>query len=344
MYFVLYDRNLKSIGETYILESWSRIQRAVDFDDLRIVGEQIPFSANPFLVVVNDRQGRMMFSGLASVPDTDEKTKKTNISLKDYATLFNTDILIDWSKFSGSTVGSFLSFVLGKWLSQTDVGLSGISWDVSALGSLPLDTSIQLGSSLESTDLHSLVFDAIKYYDLYYTTNLNLKNRTLTFSFFPAFTRSVSVRLRDFDVNVIEKSFGEYNRASVYSSAKALYQQWALAEDNSVVKLPSTKSLVYPAKNRNFVAKGSTTNDLYDAVYEAVSGLAGNRYQENIDLNAQKYRSILDLTSVDFSYAMDVYTDEGFYRKLPVGEIETDSSGKHIVRLGHRIQELTQEI
>jgi hypothetical protein len=29
---------------------------------------------------------------------------------------------------------------------------------------------------------------------------------------------------------------------------------------------------------------------------------------------------------------------------LPVGEIETDSKGKYIVRLGHRIQELTQEL
>ena len=76
MYFVLYDRHLNSIGETYILEDWSRIQRAVDFDETRISGEQIPYSADPFCVVINDRQGKQVFSGLASTPSTDEKNFK----------------------------------------------------------------------------------------------------------------------------------------------------------------------------------------------------------------------------------------------------------------------------
>ena len=56
MYFVLYDKDLKSIGETKILERWNRVQRATDFDDISITGEQILYSANPFLVVINDRQ------------------------------------------------------------------------------------------------------------------------------------------------------------------------------------------------------------------------------------------------------------------------------------------------
>ena len=78
MYFVLYDRHVKSIGETYILESWNRIQRATDFDEMKIVGEEIPQEANPFFVVVNDRQGKQLFSGLASTPSIDDKTKKTS--------------------------------------------------------------------------------------------------------------------------------------------------------------------------------------------------------------------------------------------------------------------------
>ena len=67
-------------------------------------------------------------------------------------------------------------------------------------------------------------------------------------------------------------------------------------------------------------------------------------YQENIDLDAQRYKSVIDLTNIDFSYIIKVYTNEGEYKQLPVGEIETDSNGKHIVRLGYRVQELTQEI
>ena len=102
--------------------------------------------------------------------------------------------------------------------------------------------------------------------------------------------------------------------------------------------------LVYPAKNKNFIATENTDDSVYDAIYDAVMGLAGNRFQENIDLNAQQYKSILDLASIDFSYVISAYADDGYYRDLPVGEIETDSKGTHIVRLGHRIQELTQEL
>ena len=344
MYFVLYDRNLRSIGETYILESWSRTQRAVDFDDMKIAGEQIPYYANPFFVVVNDRQGKMMFSGLASTPSIDEKTKKTTLSLKDYLTLTNTEIVVDWSKFTGETVAEYLEFIFSLWLEQTETGFSGIQIDTSDLVDIPLDSEIQFGESKENVSLYPLVSDALNYYNLYCDYDLNIPEKTLTYIFKRASINPVSIRLSDFGVDFIEKSFGEYNRASVYNHLYEKKQEWALTESNTVVKLPSDESLVYPAKNKNFVAEEEGDESLYEAVYDAVMGLAGNRYQENIDLNAQQYKSILDLSSTDFSYRASVYTKEGYYRDLPVGEIETDSKGKHVIRLGHRIQELTQEL
>lgn len=360
MYFVMYDRFLKSIGETYILESWSHVKRAVDFDDIKITGEQVPYSADPFLVVVNNRQGKLVFSGLASTPVMDDKSKKTTISLKDYATLFNTEIVVDWASFIGSTVAQYLQFVLSTWIAQTDVGLPDIKWDVSALTDILLDTEIPLGEGKENVSVHTLVFDAINYYNLYYETILDLRNKRLTFTFKRAALRSVSVKLKDFDINSVEKSFGEYNRAVVYNHDYSVHSRWALTTDNSVVKVASSSdNLVYPGKVRNFISSyeepdgevdnpteenQKKMNALYDALYDAIMGLAKNRYQENIDLNAQKYKSIVDMSTVDFSYVVAVYTEEGFYRNLPVGEIETDSKGKHIVRLGYRIQELTQEI
>lgn len=344
MYFVLYDRFLRSIGETYILESWSRIQRAVDFDELKIEGELIPYSADPFLVVINDRQGKIMFSGLASTPSINDKTKKTTLSLKDYTTLFNTEIILDWSLFTGKSVGDYLDFALSAWLNQTDVGMEVIRWDVRKLLSIPLDTSIPIGTGKENVSLHSIVYDVLNYYNAHCDPVLDLFTKTLTFVFKESFKNTISIRLSDFGVTMIDKSFGEYNRVTVYSSLYEKNQEWALSEDNSVVKLPSEKPLVYPAKNRNFVAENGEEQSLYNAVYDAVMGLAGNRYQENIDLDAQRYKSIIDIGSVDFSYSVQVYTNDGYYKTLPVGEIETDSKGKHIIRLGYRIQELTQRL
>ena len=349
MYFVLYDRFLKSIGETYILESWNRTQRATDFDDLKIVGAEIPQNANPFLVVVNDRQGKQMFSGLASTPIIDDKTKKTTLSLKDYLTLFNSEIIVDWDSFNGTTVASLIDFAFNTWKNQIDVGLANIVCDTSAISDITLDTELYNFTGKENVLAYDLISDAINFYDLYNENKLDLKNKTLTFNFKKSSLNPLSIRLSDFGVNAIEKSFGDYNRATVYSSTFVKNQEWALTENNNIVKLPTTEKVIYPAKNRNFIAEEpkedlTETQAINDAVYDAVMGLAENRYQENIDLNAQQYKSIIDLTNVDFSYIIKVFTNEGEYKTLPVGEIETDSKGKHIIRLGHRVQELTQEL
>lgn len=345
MYFVLYDRFLKSIGEPYVLESWSRTQRAVDLDSLRIDGAQIPFSADPFLVVVNDRQGKQMFSGLASTPVINDKTKKTSIILKDYLTLLNSDVVVDFSKLFGvSMLGEYLDFVLNSWKEETDLGFETVVWSIDSVYEEPLTHTYD--SAVQSVNICDHILGLINYYNLYVVSSLDLNTKTLTYAFYPASLNSVSIRLKDFGVEVIEKSFGDYNRATIYNSRLIKMQQWALTKDNQVVQLPSTKELVYPAKNKNFIGKdpNNSVGSINSAVFDAVMGLAQNRYQENVDLDAQKYKSVLDLTGIDFSYKVDVYTDDGYYKNLPVGEIVTDSKGKHIIRLGHRVQELTQEI
>lgn len=352
MYFVLYDRHLNSIGETYIAESWSRKQRAVDFDEITITGEQIPYSANPFFVVYNDRQGRQQFSGLASTPIIDDTQKKTTISLKDYTTLFNTEILVDWSKFelTSQTLADYFNLIFTAWLDQTDVGFSGIQWDVRRLENVTWDNAtIPLGASAENVRLYDLYLNALMYYNLYCIPELNVFSKTLTFVFYKAGLNTLPIRLKDFGILSVEKSFGEYNRVTVYDHEYVKHQEWSLTESNTVVRLPSSEELVYPSKNRNFIAEKPsddlTKNQaLYNATYKAVMGLAQNRYQENIDLDVQHYTSLMDMSKLDFSYSVSVYTDDDFYKLLPVGEIEKNSSGKHIIRLGHRVQELTQEI
>lgn len=350
MYFVLYDRHLNSIGETYILEDWSRIQRAVDFDETRISGEQIPYSADPFCVVINDRQGKQVFSGLASTPSTDEKTRKTTILLKDYMTLMNSDIVVDWGKLPKDlTLGNYINHMLTLWLKQVDVGFVDIKWDVQRIQNLYWDSSIPLGEGNESVQVYDLVHDCMSYYGLYCLPLLDVYHKTLTFVFYPTAVVKRSIRLKDFGIESIDKSYGDFNRVTVYDYKYNEVQRWAITENNAVVSLPSKEPLVYPAKSHNVIAE--TPEDdlpyeqtLWDATYDAVMSLSQNRYQVNIDLDVQKYASILDLSMLDFSYTISVYTDEGLYQDLPVGEIEQDSKGTHIIRLGYRIQELTQEI
>lgn len=364
MYFVLYDRFLNAIGSTYILESWSRTQRAVDFDELKIEGEQIEYSLNPFIVVVNDPQGKLQFSGLASTPMLNKKSNKTTIFLKDYTTLWNTDIIVDWSQLNQSDLrlSQYVNFILNLWLAQTDVGFENISWSTERLSEIAWDSEIPLGKDIESVSVYTLIQDAMILYGFYCVPKLDVYTKTLTFVFYPVGINHAEIRLKDFGIDVVEKSFGDYNRAAVYTHTYEKYQQWALTENNAVTRLPSSASLIYPAKNKNFVSsykppdepptepdKISQENSkvitaLNNALYDAVMGLAQNRYQEEIDLDLQQYASVMSLESVDFSYLISVYTEDGLYKDIPVGEIQTDSKGKHIIKLGYRVQELTQEI
>jgi hypothetical protein len=345
MIYILYDRHLKIIGNPYRLEQWRRTQRAVDLDEMQVVGERIPYSVDPFFVTINDKRGHLLFSGLASTPSTDESSNKTTVILKDYRTLWNSEILIDWSMFSGSTVSEYLNFLTTVWLSQVDLGIAcDINIDTSEVTSQLDSEHIPLSTGTENCSLSELVFQTLTYYDLYCESFLDVQKKILTYTFKPASQYSVPLRLLDSELAGSEKSFGEFNRVCVYTSTYEKIQEWALTVDNTTVLLPSQEQLVYPAKNRNFIAKDATDDALSEAIYDAVMSLAENRYQESIDLNADRYRSIVDLTTLDFGYSIDVWTDEGFYKSLPVGEIETNSSGQYIVRLGYRVQELTQEL
>lgn len=355
MYFVLYDRHFKTIGETYILESWSRTQRAVDFDEIKIVGEQIPYSANPFFIVVNDRQGRQMFSGLASTPSIDEKNKKTTIVLKDFLTLLNSEIYVPKGMYTDGSlshyIGQLISFCFNR---QISTGLDNdIKYDVTDIFDIKLDSSINFPFATETIKekAYTLINQAINYYNIYCVSEINLKEKTLTFKFKKSGINKDSIKLSDFGFNYVEKSFGDCNRVNIYkleegSITPTRKAEYVLTKNNEVVRyyfdVVDENELVYPAKCKIIIVKDSS--ELNKARYDAVMELAQNRYQENIDLDAQRYKSIKDLTNIDFSYSIEVNMPDGKYKNLPVGEIETDSKGKHIVRLGHRVQELTQEL
>lgn len=347
MYYVLYNRQFKSIGESLVLENWSRVQRSYDYDEMSIRGEMIPYAEDPFFVVVNDRQGRQIFSGLSSVPTTSEKEQKTNMSLKDYKTLWNTEIVVPWASFISFTyVGEYIEKILSLWLAQTDVGFSGIAWDTTEIAGISLSegmlTEEDATPSVES--VYDLINGACLLTDIWCDPYLDIKHKQLVFKFRKPPINSVSVRLADLGVSELEKSFGDVNRASVYTSDFSLLETWALTENNAVARLPAIAPLVYPAKHKAFVASDATDQALQDAIYNAITALAESRYQERVTIDVNAHSSVVDLSLVDLSYSVQVYTDKGFYRTLPVGEVQTSSSGEKVIVLGKQYQELTQEI
>ena len=266
-------------------------------------------------------------------------------------TLLNSDIVVRWSDFKGSTLSEYIDFVFSIWKVQNgSLGFDNIVWDVSRVqGSL--DTGIPLGTDTESVLAYTLIHDCMSYYGVWCESTLDVFEKKLTFTFRNTETGYQDIRLKDFGIEQVEKSFGEFNRVTIYNHLYEKKQSWVLTEDNSVVKEPLNleEVPVYPTKNRNYIAEEpddelTEIDAVNNAVYDAVMDLSDNRYQENIDLDVAGHSVGVLLENANFSLAVRVYTDTGYYKTLPIGEIVTDSKGKHIVKVGYRIQELTQEL
>jgi hypothetical protein len=310
---------------------------------MSFVGELAPSSSVPFFITVNDKRGLTLFSGLASTPSNDEESKKTSMVLKDFTTLFNSEVVVDWGAFNGAFVHEFLLYALRSWIDSYDIGISGIVFDMHNIEGIPIDTELTPVTDIkENMFLKDFIFGILSVYDLYIESSIDVMLKRLTFLFKRGSSKRISIRLSDFGLRSFEKSFGDFNRAIVYDSDLSVVQSWALTEDNQIVRLPSEKDLVYPAKARSYI-KGSE-DSLQSTVLEAVIALSKNRFQESIDLNASTFRSVIDLTAEGFGTTVTVYTEDGIYGDIPIGEIETSSNGTHIVRLGRRVQELTQEV
>lgn len=341
MYAVLYDQNMSSYRGLYKIESWNRVQRAYDFDTMSIVCQQLPSEASPFFVVVNNEKGHELFSGLAGTPDIDDKTQKTTLVLKDFMTLMNSEIIIPWAtittNYPNASVKTIFDVILGLWTTQNgEIGFDGISWNTDSLSNITADTSV-IPTETESALVYDIISQYMSYYDLFCTPVLDVHSKSLTYNFSKVGIRTKNIRLSDYGIDRIVKDFGEYNKVSVYNTSYVLQDSYVLCEDNTIVKEPTNKPLVYPIKNRNYIA--SSDEDIASARYDAIMGLAENRYQENFDIDASN-DSVL--RGISFDTAVNIYTDLGLYKKMPVGEIETDSNGKYRLTIGYRTQLLTQ--
>lgn len=329
MYFLLYDRGLNSFDGSYILESWTRTQRAYDFDDMQFIGEAVSPEIEPFFVVAMDYRGKQLFGGLCSNPEIDEKTKKSTIIVKDFLTLFNTDIIIDMAPMQ--TVKELFEYIAVN----CNCGFSSIQIDTTEIASIILENKADKGNYLA----YEIMSQQFSYYGIYAKSWLDINAKKIVIKFAKLGGENTKkIRLKDFGVERISKNIGEITRVAIFGNDFKKIESFVLGYDNNIYKEPTSNNLVYPLKTKNFVASSAEAKDVEQAKYDALMELAKNRYNENIDIEDRfNY-----LENVDFGYLLEVSTEKGIYKMLPLGEIETDSKGKHLFRVGYRPQLLTQ--
>ena len=101
--------------------------------------------------------------------------------------------------------------------------------------------------------------------------------------------------------------------------------------------------------NRYYPVKAKIFKDqyLFNAQFQAILELCNNRWVDNIWLDSNDPKNPIDLSEVDIMNRFYIYTDDGFYKMLPVSEIElriTEKTLQKRIKLGFRKEKLTDII
>jgi hypothetical protein len=318
----LYNRQFQVIGtNAFVIESWKKITRAFETDSIQFVGEvpNIDITSALF-ATVHDKFGNVLFGGLLSTPDSSNKTDKATIYLKDFITMFNTEIVIDMTAYA--TVDALITAMFGL---ATETGIT-INLDITGINAINLDYA----KDTTTINIKETIFELCKQYNLYYEANIDLINNRLNISFKKVGTATLDINLSEWDLKVTAQDFGIINKATVLSEIDAVEAVYYLCNDNVIRVAPSEEQKLYPIKNKNFIGE--------DREYNAITILAENRYQENFDINVVDTQ----LQDYGFNTLLTLYVNGIIYKQLPIGEIEEDSNGTKIIRIGYRPRLFTQ--
>jgi hypothetical protein len=318
----LYNRQFQVIGtNAFVIESWKKITRAFETDSIQFVGEvpNIDITSAVF-ATVHDKYGNVLFGGLLSTPDSSNKLDKATIYLKDFITMFNTEVILDMTSYA--TVDALITAMFGL---ATETGIT-INLDISAITSISLDYA----KDTTSINIKETVFELCKQYNLYYEANIDLVNSQLNIEFGVVGSVTLDLNLNDWDLKVTAQDFGTINKATLVSDLDAVEAVYYLCNDNIIRTAPSEAQKIYPVKNKNFIGE--------DKEYNAITTLAENRYQENFDIN------IVDTQLEDYGFntLLTLYVNGIIYKQMPIGEIEEDSNGNKTLRIGYRPRLFTQ--
>lgn len=104
-----------------------------------------------------------------------------------------------------------------------------------------------------------------------------------------------------------------------------------------------------PISNRYYPIKTKIFSDPYlaNAQFKAILELCNNRWVDNIWLDNNDPRNPIDLSDVEIMDRFYIYTEDGFYKMLPVSEIElklTENSIQKRIKLGFKKEKLTDFI
>lgn len=364
-----YDKNFIGVDNNASLkidkDSYKLIKRPVEFNELTCTCEAFSQDIQPtFLVVRDNDKGRYVYGGLAGVP-TVNKENKTEINATDLRSILSSDIVLDYSQAmdwgDASKVQSVIAIFFKCWDEQVNQGTFNCElWTVGADGKpwtnddrllfKSGDRYVSYPTSPDAVQITDYKFEEnytdgvynaydeikkfLRYYDLYMDAQIDIINKKIKFIIGHTAQNQMNIKLWEYGIKNYGKVTTDVNEAQGYyavdekdTSTWVAGNKWILLANGNITNTVANRNL-YPIKRRVFM----NTESLYDAEREALETLLDVKYNEDIELSADKLKP-------DLSTRFDVYIErgQGLYKSLPCGELQYDANNELVrFKIGYR--------
>lgn len=352
-------------------DGYKLIKRPVEFNELTCTCEAFTQDIQPTFLVVRDESGRYVYGGLAGVPTVNKKNK-TEINATDLRSMLSSDIIIDVMQDEPNPnyddrVQYIIGYFFMLWDRQVNqgafncelwsVGTDGKSWTsddhlIYKTGDEYVDARVGQDDVVYASDLvlfdyntgnkyETGIYNAydeiqkfLRFYDLYLDTKIDTVNNKIKFIIGHTAQNPVNIKLWEYGIKNYGKIVADINEAQGYyatdesdTTTWTAGNKWILRANGDITTTIANRD-IYPIKRKVFV----NTESLYDAEKEALETLLDVKYNEDIDLNADKLKP-------DLSTRFDVYIErgQGLYKSLPCGELQYDANNELVrFKIGYR--------
>lgn len=348
MIYRTFSRNWQSSGFAKKMDTYKHIKRAIDFNELQAHGEALANDVDPFFIGIFSDEGRLIYFMFCGIPQTDSVSKQTTINAVCLKTIFNTERIIDFSGLNITTLGDLLSVIFTAFLT-VPCGFN-ISIDYTLVSTISItDEDLEIDLVPKTKDIFN-IFELLQKLLFFYECNLvyevSIKEQMVYFIIDRA-NDEKTILLQNYNIIDDVKITIGINMTQVQKADGSGNIFFYLTRDNRITLNLNDTERLYPALNKVFISEiddedfSKTELNYHQAKINAVFTLAERRYQQNFDIPLYPSDRLF---AVDFKTKFNVYSDKGFYKQLPLGEIETNHNNVKILRIGYRPQFLTQVI
>lgn len=355
MYIALYDSKQKHISNVTNI-TYDKTERTYDMDSFSAEGISTDDIKQAKVIVVNDEYGNYRYACFAD--SVTPKKKKCSIKGIDFKTLWDTEILLDYTaegSFNGKLSAIFTK-VKELVFDTPDAAVHTIPVDVE----IPTDNTDTTGlfgsnqGTYKITNAYTFLKCYLKYYGYMIETKYDISNGRIKFSFVRTSSQfSTPINLRDF-IHELTTTASTTNKAVAtikYDASKGARPTtistyyYYLTDYNTIVRASESGlslNRIYPVKTKWFESE-----NLADAQFDAVYELANSRYVDNIVIDNNAITDPVDLSEYSLGTMFSLYYDGVSYKTLPISEkITTLGKGGESVKikLGYKKILLTEII